>query len=226
MTAHKKFRLAEKLYIETRRGINRKTRKSISILSINHTSITLLFTVVLVGYSFYVAYANITQKLFLTCLLPIWAASLYWSRCKSLENAHSEEFKKYEIKSYPIYQREEALHHSLFFENLDNSKLEESDIKIIVDYLTIIEKPKKPYSISQNIIFIFAIATLSGVSAEAIKITSLFQNGKIWVIFYLFFMAFFFLWMALDGIYMSTYQRTILKRALQLFSINSIKNGR
>jgi hypothetical protein len=219
-----KTKEAERIFIDTKKTIGKASRKPIPKGKKNYNILAIFITILVAVYGSYAIHSSAIHKAIVFLSLIPWASFLLWTRYKNIESSYQEMMKNNGIMEYPFYKREELLHQCVFNQKLMASHWTAACAEKTAEQLQLFEKPKRPYNISQNLIFIFALGTLTGVSTEAIKISKLFESGQFWVIALLFLMTFYIIWMVLDGIHTPAHQRALVRRALLISSLTLQKN--
>lgn len=151
--------------------------------------------------------------------LPPWAFGLYWSRQYALRRVYRPYFRAHGLRRQPRWQRDELLYYVLFREALGAAGWTAERASRVEAYAALLEPPPKPYLFSQNAVFLLVLGVMTGVSTQAITLSTLFNQGGLLPVLALGMASLFIAWTFMDGLHSPRHWRAYVRRELRRASM-------
>lgn len=207
--------LANSTYKEIRKDI-RNRLFSRSAYPATRPMIAMAFlTLLLIIISTYAAFNPVPWSVITYILLIPWAIGLYWSRQYAMRHLFRSIYRSEKINKQPRFKRDELFKYVLFRDKLDATGWTAQRAAKVAEYYSLMESIPKPYSLSQNFLFIFIVGLMVGLTTEAIKISAWFSTGYAAISLVLCVGALYIAWVFLDGVHVPAQQRAYVRRDLQ-----------
>lgn len=124
-------------------------------------------------------------------------------------------YRSENINKQPRFKRDELFQYVLFREKLNAAGWTAQRAAKVAEYYSLMESAPKPYSLSQNVFFIFVVGLMVGLTTEAIKISTWLTTGHTGVFLMLCVGALYIVWIFLDGVHVPAQHRAYVRRDLQ-----------
>ncbi|WP_242206366.1 MULTISPECIES: hypothetical protein [unclassified Pseudomonas] len=147
--------------------------------------------------------------------LAPWAFILYFTRLKALRTVYPQQFSDHAIDHQSWMEKENILCYAFFLETVREEGYTTQKLRELSAYSDLTCKPPRP-PLSQNLIFASLIAFMIALSTEVIKATPFFTLGKGSIVLILGSVVLFCVWLVLDGVQSTAYERVRIKRYLDL----------